>query len=118
MIKHLLLILFTVSIYEFFLITKFKKIVILNLNIYKNLFAVLKRSKISDSKKEKMILNYSQSLLLSSLKIFGVIICIFVPIFFIKKLDITSFEFFISIHGICEAFLIFLLYYNLRKKFF
>ena len=82
MIKHILLICSAILIYEFIKFVKFADIIKSNLKLLKKMISLFKSKYVSDLRKEKLILNYSKSLLLVSLKIFFILICIVVIMFF------------------------------------
>ena len=118
MINHILLIFFSIVIYEFILFVNFKNIVKFNLKIYQKIFRLFKYKKVSDFRKEKLILNYSKSLLLVSIKIIVIILSIFVFITILNLLSNSYINLIISVLGIIELSVIFLIYNLIRKKFY
>ena len=69
MIPHFFIVVFSIFVYEYLKFTKFIKILNSNIFIYQKFIKLLKLKRVSDYCKEKVILNYSKVLLVSSLKI-------------------------------------------------
>ena len=115
MIDQLLIIFFTISIYEF--IRYIKLLVIFNSNtkIFKNILNLFKDKKTSDEIKQKLIFNYSKSLLLSSFKIMFILSIIVIYIFLLDRLSSSFLNFMITFNGLLEITLFFLIYHQLRK---
>ena len=116
LIKHILLICSAILIYEFIKFVKFTDIIKLNLKLFKKMIFLFKSKYVSDYRKEKLILNYSKSLILISLKIFFILICIVVIMFFLNYLSNSFLNLVISLTGIIEITLVLSIYHNLRKK--
>ena len=116
MINHLLLICSTIIIYEFIRYVKFTDIVKSNLKIYQKILKLFKFKKVSDFRKEKLILNYSKSLFIVSIKIFAILISIFIFMLILNLLSNSFLNLVISVFGIIEITLVFIIYYQLRKK--
>jgi len=116
LINQLLLIFSTILIYEFINYVKLIDIVKSNLKIYQKIIKLFKFKKVSDSRKEKLIFNYSKSLFVVSIKIFAIIISIFIFMLILNLLSDTFLHLFISITGIIELSIIFIIYYLLKKK--
>ena len=116
MINHLLLIFSTIVIYEFINYVNFTNVIKSNLKIYQKIFKLFKNKNISELRKEKLILNYSKSLLLISIKIIVTLISIFAFIFILNLLSNTYLNLVISILGIIELSIFFLIYNLIRKK--
>ena len=76
MINQLLLICFTICIYEFIRIVKLREIIKSNLMIYKDLIKLFKIKKISDTNQEKIVFNFAKSLLFFSIKILLILLSI------------------------------------------
>lgn len=118
MINHLLIILCSISIYEFLRYIKFINIVKLNFKINKKIIKLAKLRKVSDFRKEKLILNYSKSLFLISIKIFTIIVSIFIFINIFSLLSNTFLNFVISIFGIIELSIFFVAHHFFREKIY
>lgn len=116
MINQLLLICTVVIIYEFLRFVKLINTIKSNLAICKKILNLFKLKKVSDYRKEKLILNYSKSLFLLSIKILIIMFSILIIIFIINLLSETYFKFLISILGLLELSIIFVIYYFIRKK--
>ena len=116
MINHLLLICSTIIIYEFIRYVKFTDIVKSNLKIYQKIIKLFKFKKVSDFRKEKLIFNYSKSLFIISVKIFLILISILIFMFILSLLSNSFLNLVISVFGIIELTLIFIIYHQLRKK--
>ena len=118
MINHILLIFSSVLIYEFIKYFNFLNIIKSNLKIYKKILKIFKYKNVSDFRKEKLIFNYSKSLLLVSIKIIGILIFILVFMIILNLLSNSYLSLVISILGILELSIIFLIYHFIRKKFY
>ena len=118
MINQLLLIFSTIIIYEFIKYVQLIKIVQLNLMIYHKIFKLFKYKKASDFRKEKLIFNYSKSLFTVSIKIIAILISIFIFIIILNLLSNSYLNLVISILGIIELSITFIIYHLIRKKFY
>ena len=116
MINHLLLVCSTIIIYEFIRFVNFTDIIKSNLKIYKKIIKLFNFKKVSDFRKEKLILNYSKSLFIISIKIFSILICILIFILFLNLLSNSFLNLVISVIGIIELTLVFIIYHQLRKN--
>ena len=117
MINQLLLICSTIIIYEFIRYVKLINIIKSNLKIYQKILNLFRFKKVSDFRKEKLIFNYSKSLFLVSLKIVVILICILVFVIILNLISNSYLNFIMSISGIIELSIVFLLYHLIRKKF-
>ena len=118
MLNHILLICSSVVIYEFIQLVNFTNIVKFNLKIYQKILKLFKYKNVSDFRKEKLILNYSKTLLFVSIKIISILISIFVFMVILNLLSNSYFNLVISVLGIIEISVIFLIYHLIRKKFY
>ena len=118
MINQLLLICSAIIIYEFIRYVQLINIVKSNLKIYQKILKLFKFKKVSDFRKEKLILNYSKTLLLVSIKIIVILISIFAFMIVLKFLSNSYLNLVISVLGIIELSIIFLIYHLIRKKFY
>ena len=118
MINHILLICFSAIIYEFIKYIKFEDIIKYNLKIYKKILKLFKFKKASDFRKEKLIFNYSKTLLLVSLKIIAILISIVILLIILNIISNSFFNLILSILGILELSIIFLICHLIRKKFY
>lgn len=117
MINHILLICFSIFIYETLRYINFIAIIKSIINFYKKIFKLLKFENVSDLRKEKLIINYSRLLLRDSLKILLLIVFILITILTLNLLSNSYLNLIISILGIVELSIIFLAYHLIRKKF-
>ena len=117
MINHILLTCFTIIIYEFVSFFQLKNFIKQSLKIYQKIIKLFRLEKASDFRKEKLILNYSKSLFLLSSKIFITILLILILLYILGFLSNTFIDFIVSVFGIVELTLIFMIYHILRKKF-
>ena len=101
MISHLLIILFVIFIYE--MIIYFDFVQILKLNI-------------KTLRKEKLILNYSRTLFLTSLKILITILFILFLILILDIFFVSFLESILSLFGTIEIIFTIIIYNKLRKK--
>ena len=118
MINHILLICSSIVIYEFINYLKFANVIKSNLKIYQKIFNLFKNKNISDFRKEKLILNYSKTLLLVSIKIIVILISIIVFMIILNLLSNSYLNFIISILGIIELSIVFMIYHLIRRKFY
>ena len=118
MINHILLICSSVVIYEFINYVKFANVIKSNLKIYQKIFRLFSYKNVSDFKKEKLIINYSKKLLLVSTKIIVIIFSIFAFMVILNLLSNSYLNLVISVLGIIELSIIFLIYHLIRKKFY
>ena len=88
----------------------------LSLKIYKKILNLFKYENVSDFRKEKLILNYSKLLFIISIKVFGILFVIFISILFLKFLYDSYFDFVMSVFGMIELSIFFLIYHLIRKK--
>lgn len=117
MINHFLLISSVIIIYEFLRYVQFIKTVETNFKIYKKILKLFNFKNISDFRKEKLILNYSRSLFIVSIKIFINVISIFIFILTINYFSKSFLNLMISIFGIIKFSIIFIIYHFVRRKF-
>ena len=118
MINHILLVFSCVIIYEFIQLVNFTNIVKSNLKIYQKILKLFQYKNVSDLRKEKLILNYSKTLLLVSIKIIVIIISILVFIIILNFLSTHYLNLVLSLFGIIELSVFFLIYHLTRKKFY
>ena len=118
MINHILLICSSVVIYEFILLVNFINIVKSNLKIYQKILNLFQYKNISDFRKEKLILNYSKTLLLVSIKIIVILISIFVFMIILNLISNSYLSLVISVLGIIELSIVFMIYHLIRRKFY
>ncbi len=116
MINQLLLICSIVIIYEFLRFLKLKEIIILNLKIYKKILKLFYFEKVSFFRKSKLILSYSKSLLLLSIKLFFILICVLIVLLAINLINNSFLNLFLSTIGIIESSLLFIIYHKIKKK--
>ena len=87
-----------------------------NLKIYQKILKLFKFKKVSDFRKEKLILNYSKSLFIVSIKIFAILISILIFMLTLNLLSNSFLDLVISILGIIELSIVFVIYHLIRKK--
>ncbi len=116
MINQLLLFCSAIIIYEFIRYVKLINIVKANLKIYQKILKLFKFKKVSDFRKEKLILNYSKSLFIVSIKIFAILVFIFIFMLILNLLTNSFLNLIISILGIIELSIFFIVYHIVRKK--
>ena len=118
MINHLLSICLTIFIYEFIKFTNLLRNIQSNLKIYKKFLILFKYNKVSDFRKEKLTLNYSKSLLISSIKVIINIFVILILILILNKISLSFVNFILSLSSLAEVTIIFLIYHKFRKKIY
>ena len=116
MINHILLICFSVLIYEFIKYVKFVDIIKSNLKIYQKILKLFKLKNVSDFRREKLILNYSKLLFTISIKIFLILILILIFMYILNLVSQSFFNLIISISGIIELSIVVIIYHHFRKK--
>ena len=117
MINHILLISSSVIIYEFIQLVNFTNIVKSNLKIYQKILKLFQYKNASDFRKEKLTVNYSKTLLLVSIKIIVILISILVFMIILNLISNSYMNLVISILGIIELSVFFLIYHLIRKRF-
>ena len=118
MINHILLICSSIVIYEFIRYVKFTDIIKSNLKIYQKILKLFQYKNVSDFRKEKLILNYSKTLLLVSIKIIVILISIVVFMIILNFLSNSYLNLVLSLFGIVELSVFFLIYHLIRKRFY
>ena len=118
MINHILLICSSIIIYEFIQLVNFTNIVKSNLKIYQKILKLFQYKNVSDFRKEKIILNYSKTLLLVSIKIIVILISIFVFMIILNLISNSYLSLVISVLGIIELSIVFMIYHLIRRKFY
>ena len=118
MINQILLICYSVLIYEFIRYIKLSDITKSNLRIYQKIVKLFKYKKGSDFRKEKLLLNYSKLLLLVSIKIFAILISIIILLLILNLLSNSFLNLIMSIFGIIELSIVLIIYHLARKKFY
>ena len=118
MIDQLLVICSAIIIYEFIKYVQLIYIVKSNLKIYQKILKLFQYKNVSDFRKEKLILNYSKTLLLVSIKIIVILISIFVFMIILNLLSNSYLSLVISVLGIIELSIVFMIYYLIRRKFY
>ena len=116
MINQLLLICSVITIYEFIRHVQLINIVKTNLKIYQKILKLFKYKKVSDSRKEKLILNYSKSLFTVSIKIIVIFISIIVFMIILNFISNSYLNLVLSVLGIIELSIVFFIYHLIRKK--
>ena len=117
MINHILLIFSSVLIYELIRYTRLSHILKSNLKIYQKILRLFKYKNVSDFRKEKLIFNYSKSLLVVSIRIVLILISIIILLFSINLLSDSYLNLIISILGIIELSIVFFIYHLIRRKY-
>ena len=118
MINQLLLICSAIIVYEFIRYVQLIDIVKSNLKIYQKIFKLFQHKSVSDFRKEKLILNYSKTLLLVSIKIIVILVSIVAFMIILNFLSNSYLNLVISVFGIIELSIFFLIYHLIRKKFY
>ena len=117
MINQLLLIFSSIIIFEFVRFTKFIVIAKSSLKINKKIFKLFINKKASDQRKQRLIFYYSKSLFFSSIKIISIIVIIIIFMFILNLLSNSFLNLVISIFGIIELSIVFIIYHLIRKKY-
>lgn len=115
MINQFLLICSGIVVYEFLIFISFIGIIKLNIKYCKKLIKLFVVNKISDTKKEKLILVYSKKLFLVSIKILFVLFSILAFILILNHLSDSFINLIFSIFGILELIIILITYYLIKK---
>ena len=117
MINHILLIISTLVIYEFIKYVNFASIIKSNIKIYQKILKLFRYKNVSDFRKEKLIFNYSKSLFIVSIKIVATLISIIILLLILNILSNSYLNLIMSILGIIELSIIFMIYHLIRKKY-
>lgn len=89
-----------------------------NLKIYQKILKLFKYKNVSDFRKEKLIFNYSKSLFIVSIKIFAILISIIILLLILNILFNSYLNLIISILGIIELSIVFMIYHLIRRKYY
>ena len=117
MINHILLICSSVLIYEFIRYIKFSDILKSSLKICQKILRLFKYKNENDFRKQKLIFNYSKSLFTVSIKIFSILISIIILLLILNILTNSYFNLIVSILGIIELSMVFMIYHLIRRKY-
>jgi hypothetical protein len=117
LINQLFLICSAIIIYEFIRYVQLIDIVKSNFKIYQKILKLFQYKIVSDFSKEKLILNYSKTLLLFSIKIIVILISILVFMIILNLLSNSYLNLILSLFGIIELSIFFLIYHLIRKRF-
>ena len=93
-------------------------IIKLNLKLCLKFINLLKYKKISNLRKEKISIQYSKLLLISSLKILMIIFTILVIILIFKRISESFVSFILSFNGIVEITIIVFIYHKFKKMIY
>ena len=93
-------------------------IIKLNLKLCLKFINLLKYKKISNLRKEKISIQYSKLLLISSLKILMIIFTILVIILIFKRISESFVSFILSFNGIVEIAIIVFIYHKFKKMIY
>ena len=116
MTNYILIICSVIITYELLNLVKFRKILNSNIIIYKKMYKIFIFNKVSDSRKQKLVFNYSKMLIITSIKIL-VLLSLIIIFNLILNLFFNSYiNFLISILGIIQFTLIFIIYHTFRKN--
>ena len=116
MIDHLLLFCTTIFVYEFIKFFNLIKNIKQNFIFSKKIINLFKLKKTSDFRKEKLTFYYSKYLLFSSIKILFICLSILMFIILINKFSLKFFDLLLSISGLIELSIIFIIYHQFKKK--
>ena len=115
MMTHLGLIFIIILSCELLIYFRFVHLLKKNINLYKKIFKLLNFKQASDTWKEKVLLNYSKNLFLTSVKVILILSLIIIIFFIFSYLDKNFFKFILSFIGIIETTILFLFYSYLRQ---
>ena len=118
MINHFLLVSCTIFFYEILKYVKFLSFISTSLKLYLKILNLFKSNKVSDFRKEKLILSYSKSLLIISIKILALIFFIVALILVINLLSNSFLNLIISLLGIIEMTIVLIIYHILQKRIY
>ena len=79
---------------------------------------LFRMKKTSDFRKEKILLSYSKLLFISSLKILGILLIIMSLIYVLNFFSNSFFEKILSLIGLTQLSIIFIIYHFIRKKIY
>lgn len=117
MINHILLVCSSVLIYELIRYIRFSDILKSNLKTYQKILKLFKYKNVSDFRKEKLIFNYSKSLFIVSIKIIAILFSIIILSLILNILSNTYLNLIISIFGIIELSIVYMIYHLIRRKY-
>lgn len=115
MLIHLVLIIITIIVYEILNFIKILELIKNILFIYNKFFELIKDKKSDDDKKERLIFDYSKTLLIKSLKLLSSILFIVILFYLINFFYSNFLEKVFSLIGIVEISLYVLIYHKARN---
>jgi len=86
------------------------------LEIYKKLYNLFKFKKVSDFRKELLLLKYAKLIFLNSMKVFLIILAVIILILALNVINDSYLNFILSLSGIIQSIFFFIFYYFVRKK--
>ena len=107
-----------IFIYEFIKYINFFNIIKSNLKIYQKIINLFRYKNVSDFRKYKLIINYSKSLFVVSIKIITILLTILVLVLILNLQFNEYLNLLISILGIVELSIVFIIYHLIRKKLY
>ncbi|MDA9646289.1 hypothetical protein N9S92_00805 [Candidatus Pelagibacter sp.] len=116
MIIHIAIILVCIIAYEILFFFDILKLTKLNISVYKKFFKLLRLKKISDNWKEKVFLNYSKTLFITSIKILSIIILVMLLVMIINKFVDGFYIQIFSLVGFIESVVVILFYTYIKRK--
>jgi len=116
LINHILLFISSVLIFEFITYVKLYDISKKNILIYKKIIKLFDSRKVSDFRKEKLLLKYSISLFIVSIKIAIILVLIFVFMLIINFFYNSYLDYIITFFGMIELSVFLIIYFFIRKK--
>ena len=105
-------------VYVFIKYIRFSNILKSNLKIFQKILKLFKYKNVSIFRKEKLILNYSKLLFIVSIKIAATLILIIILLLIINIISDSYLNLIISILGIIELSIVFIIYHLIRKKYY
>lgn len=118
MINQLLVICSAIIIYEYIKYVHLIDTIFSQFKIFLKMLKLFNYKKISDFRKEKLIFSYSKLLFIGSIKIFSILILIIIFILTLNLIFSSYLNFIISILGMIELTITFIIYHLIRKKFY
>jgi hypothetical protein len=115
---HFGLLILTIISIEILNFSNIKFLITQSITLYKKIFKLLISNNVSDSHKEKVLLNYSRNILIISIKILLILIMISILFFIVGFYQRDFLDLVISIWGILEMLIICFMYIFIKRLFY
>jgi len=114
---HILICILSISFLEIIIFSNFFERLKKNFSFFKEIFSIFKSHIISDSEKQKNILNICKKILINLSKVFAILFFLLIILIITNKLYSPLINYLFTFVGTAEVIFISTIYLYLRKKF-